>query len=167
MNPQDQLRQLRHAELQARALRQMVGPGSLGGRSALVAPLRGSRRNLSDQPHPMQEGGGGGGGGSMTIDLGEAGPNTGYSRILYPMLTGTLDSVRGALAVAGSTDTIAEVVRWDGAVANSVATITIPATALTAVATVAEPFLDTEGWQMRVTQVGTGAQGLSYNGKFS
>lgn len=111
--------------------------------------------------------GGGGSGGSMTIDLGEAAPGTGYSRIQYPMVGGALEEVTGALAVAGDTDTVAEVVRWDGTIAHSVETITIPATSIRFLQSVGEPFSPSDGWQMRVITVGTGAQGLSYNGKFS
>ena len=111
---------------------------------------------------------GGGAGGSMTIDLGEAAPLTGYTRILYPMVDGELERVVGSLAVVdNSVDTVAEVVRWDGAVAHSLTTVTIPAGDSYVSVDVGEDFGETEGWQMRITQVGTDAQGLSYNGKFT
>ena len=108
----------------------------------------------------------GGGGGAITIDLGETVPGTGYSRVTYPLVDASFDSVVGSLSVAGSTDTIAEVVKWDGTVATSIATITIPANTTYATADVGVDFAETDGWQMRITQAGTGAEGLSYHGKF-
>ena len=110
---------------------------------------------------------GGGGSAPVTIDFGELGVVTGYSRITYPMIDGDLGDLVGALSVVGSTDTIAEVLHYDGSITSQVGTITIPANELYALATIDAGFTATDGWQMRVTQAGTGAYGLAFHGLFS
>ena len=104
----------------------------------------------------------GGGGGTMTIDLGEAAPFTGYTRIFHIREAGDLTVVVGRLDIAGTTDTVAEVV-MDGS--SDPTPLTIPANETYGTWTGAMSAGNNSGWQMRITQVGAGAQGLAYYGE--
>lgn len=98
----------------------------------------------------------------LVIDVGDGAVPTGHTKAHWVGRPGSLARVTATLSVAGSTDTVASILR-DG---SSIGTVTIPAGDQVVTVEVGEGFDADSFWQMQQTTAGTGAGGLTYFGEF-
>lgn len=97
------------------------------------------------------------------IDFGDDVVMTGYSKEFWVENAGTLATVTGTLSVAGSTDTVTEILRSG----YTVGTLTIPAGERLATASIDAAFEANDFWQVYQISAGTGAAGATYYGGFT
>ena len=104
----------------------------------------------------------GGNPGTAVIDAGDGAVITGYTKKYWIREASTLADVTGVLEVAGTTDTVVNVIRTGYALGS----LTIPANATTATVTFDAAFVAGDYWQIQQTTSGTGAIGPTYYGGF-
>lgn len=100
--------------------------------------------------------------GTAVIDAGDGAVITGYTKKFWTRTASTLADVTGVLEVAGTTDTVANVIR-NGHV---LVTLTIPAGEVAATVIVDVDFEVGDFWQIQQVTAGTGAVGPTYYGGF-